>query len=65
MRRENAEITEIMATSRDYDELTHVWKAWRDASGKLMRDKYIEFYGYINKAAELNGNTDNNRARKE
>ncbi|KAK7872177.1 hypothetical protein R5R35_001739 [Gryllus longicercus] len=48
-------IEEIISKSRDYDELTYVWKAWRDASGKLMRENYKKYVQLNNKAAEMNG----------
>lgn len=44
-----------MATSRDYDELLFVWKGWRDASGKKMRNNYKRYVELSNKAAVLNG----------
>lgn len=44
-----------MATSRDYDELLFVWKGWRDASGKKMRNDYKRYVELSNKAAVLNG----------
>ncbi|KAJ8984248.1 hypothetical protein NQ317_007480 [Molorchus minor] len=34
------EIENIMAKSRDYDELTYVWTAWRDATGAKMKKLY-------------------------
>ncbi|GLH07210.1 Angiotensin-converting enzyme [Gryllus bimaculatus] len=46
---------EIISKSRDYDELTYVWKAWRDASGKLMRENYKKYVQLNNKAAKMNG----------
>ncbi|KAM4622364.1 angiotensin-converting enzyme [Discoglossus pictus] len=53
------DLTEIMAKSRDYDELLFAWKGWRDSSGKKMRDKFIKYVGLSNKAAQLNGYSDN------
>ncbi|NXN80602.1 ACE enzyme, partial [Bombycilla garrulus] len=53
------DLTDIMATSRDYDELLFVWKGWRDASGKKMRNNYKRYVELSNKAAVLNGYEDN------
>lgn len=50
------EMVNIMATSTNYDELQYVWKAWRDASGKHMRDDYQKYVQLVNKAATQNGN---------
>ncbi|NXE97932.1 ACE enzyme, partial [Menura novaehollandiae] len=53
------DLTDIMATSQDYDELLFAWKGWRDASGKKMRNNYKRYVELSNKAAMLNGYTDN------
>ncbi|NXA93401.1 ACE enzyme, partial [Melanocharis versteri] len=53
------DLTDIMATSRDYDELLFAWKGWRDASGKKMRNSYKRYVELSNKAATLNGYKDN------
>ncbi|XP_063259700.1 angiotensin-converting enzyme [Prinia subflava] len=53
------DLTDIMATSRDYDELLFAWKGWRDASGKKMRNNYKRYVELSNKAAVLNGYKDN------
>ncbi|XP_068203987.1 angiotensin-converting enzyme-like isoform X2 [Palaemon carinicauda] len=49
------DLSEILKTSRDNEELTHVWKTWRDHSGKLVRQHYRDFIPLANKAAKLNG----------
>ncbi|GFT09102.1 angiotensin-converting enzyme [Nephila pilipes] len=49
------DVQRILTKSRDYDELTHVWKAWRDAAGKPIREKYLRFVNLSNEAARLNG----------
>ena len=49
-------LTNIMAKSRNYDELTHVWKAWRDSSGKKMRKLFQDSVALMSEAAKLNGN---------
>uniref|UniRef100_A0A803W0Y4 Angiotensin-converting enzyme n=1 Tax=Ficedula albicollis TaxID=59894 RepID=A0A803W0Y4_FICAL len=53
------DLTDIMATSRDYNELLFAWKGWRDASGKKMRNSYKRYVELSNKAATLNGYKDN------
>lgn len=50
-----AGIEEVISTSRNYDELTYVWKAWRDASGAKMRDDYKKYVELSNLAANMNG----------
>lgn len=49
------DLERIMVTSRDYGELEHVWKMWRNASGRPIRDHYKQFVSLANKAARLNG----------
>ena len=41
----------IMAKSRDYDTLLHVWKGWRDAVGRPMKPLYEKFVKLINVGA--------------
>uniref|UniRef100_A0A8C6N882 Angiotensin-converting enzyme n=1 Tax=Melopsittacus undulatus TaxID=13146 RepID=A0A8C6N882_MELUD len=53
------DLTDIMATSRDYDELLFAWKGWRDASGKQIKNNYKRYVELSNKAAVLNGYSDN------
>uniref|UniRef100_A0A663F7S2 Angiotensin-converting enzyme n=1 Tax=Aquila chrysaetos chrysaetos TaxID=223781 RepID=A0A663F7S2_AQUCH len=55
----SSDLTDIMATSRDYDELLFAWKGWRDASGKKIKNNYKRYVELSNKAAVLNGYTDN------
>ncbi|XP_072417140.1 angiotensin-converting enzyme isoform X2 [Chiloscyllium punctatum] len=52
------DLTEIMATSNDYNELLFAWKGWRDASGKKMRTNFERYVALSNKAARLNGHAD-------
>ncbi|XP_035233433.1 angiotensin-converting enzyme-like [Stegodyphus dumicola] len=52
------ELTEILATSTDYDELKHVWSGWRNATGRKMKDKYVKYVKLSNKASRLNGFSD-------
>ncbi|XP_014329010.1 angiotensin-converting enzyme [Xiphophorus maculatus] len=53
------DLQRIMAESRDYDELLFAWKGWRDAAGKVIRDDYKRYVELANKAATLNGHSDN------
>ena len=46
---------EVISKSRNFDELTYVWKAWRDASGAKMRDDYKKYVELSNLAAQKNG----------
>ncbi|GAB1609324.1 angiotensin-converting enzyme-like [Argonauta hians] len=45
-------LSQIMAQSRDYDELKLVWKSWRDVSGKKMRKNFIEWVKVSNEAID-------------
>ncbi|CAG0923400.1 unnamed protein product [Notodromas monacha] len=51
------DLENIMATcnsKKDYDLLAHVWKEWRDATGRKMRDKFLEYVQLTNDAAIAN-----------
>ncbi|KAB0802038.1 hypothetical protein PPYR_04224 [Photinus pyralis] len=48
-------IEDVMARSRDYDELQYVWKEWRDATGKKMKDSYKTYVTLSNEVAVANG----------
>ena len=48
-------LTDVLAESRDYNELLGVWKGWRDQTGKLMRTKYTEFVNVMNEAIKFSG----------
>lgn len=50
-------ISYIMAHSRDYGELSYVWKTWHDNVGKDIRSNYVEYVNFMNKAASENGLT--------
>ncbi|KAG8175126.1 hypothetical protein JTE90_010533 [Oedothorax gibbosus] len=52
------DLQRILAKSRDYDELTYVWQAWREVAGKPLREKYLRFVELSNEAARLNGFSD-------
>lgn len=49
------ELTELMAESRDYDRLAWGWEAWRNATGPLMKTKYVELVEKMNEGATDNG----------
>ncbi|KAK4313338.1 hypothetical protein Pmani_015292 [Petrolisthes manimaculis] len=51
-------LTQMMANSRDPDELRYLWRAWREAAGKPIRQKYLRFVQLSNEAARLNGFSD-------
>jgi len=51
----NADVKHIMATSRDWEELTWAWREWRSQTGRKMKNKYSEFVEIHNKAARVNG----------
>ncbi|KAL5009469.1 hypothetical protein ScPMuIL_011774 [Solemya velum] len=41
-------LTELFATSRDYDKLLTAWKLWRDETGKKMKNLYQNFVSLSN-----------------
>jgi hypothetical protein len=45
------EVEAVFAKSRDSKELAYYWQAWRDASGKKMREQFIEVIKLTNEAA--------------
>ena len=48
-------IYRVISSSRNFTELEMIWKGWRDASGKKMKDKYAEFVKLSNEGIkELN-----------
>ncbi|XP_071528879.1 angiotensin-converting enzyme-like [Panulirus ornatus] len=49
------DLEDIFRTSQDYEELSYLWRAWRDASGGKMRDLYKDYVRLSNKAATLSG----------
>lgn len=50
-----SDLQRILTKSRDYDELVHVWKSYRDAAGKPIAEKYLRFVELGNEAARING----------
>lgn len=53
------ELTQILANSRDDEELKHVWVEWRNAVGPHCKRLFEEYVDLSNEAARLNNFTDN------
>lgn len=49
------ELTEILANSRNPEELKYYWEQWRESSGKQMKNMFHEYVNLYNDAAKLNG----------
>ncbi|KAK2171335.1 hypothetical protein NP493_1078g02064 [Ridgeia piscesae] len=52
------ELTEIMSTSRDYDELLWAWLGWRDAIGPRAKPLFTEVVTMLNLVSRQNGFSD-------
>uniref|UniRef100_A0A8C6R1G7 Angiotensin-converting enzyme n=1 Tax=Nannospalax galili TaxID=1026970 RepID=A0A8C6R1G7_NANGA len=52
------DLTNLMATSRKYEELLWVWKKWRDSAGKTILPLFPKYVELTNKVARLNGFAD-------
>ncbi len=52
------DITNILAKSRDYDELLWVWKEWYNATGPKMKSLYRDLVDVINRGAREKGYDD-------
>ncbi|CAK9824619.1 Angiotensin-converting enzyme [Anthophora retusa] len=52
------DISQIMAKSRNWDELQYVWTEWRRRSGMRIKDLYQQLVTLNNEAARLNNFTD-------
>ncbi|XP_022079667.1 angiotensin-converting enzyme-like protein Ace3 [Acanthaster planci] len=48
----------LMASSRDYTELLHLWKSWRDANGPSTRPNFARYVALSNLAANDNDQPD-------
>ncbi|CAK8671725.1 unnamed protein product [Clavelina lepadiformis] len=46
------DLTELMATSRDYQELKWAWKGWYEAAGRPIKNDYEDFVALSNKARQ-------------
>ncbi|XP_077019651.1 angiotensin-converting enzyme isoform X6 [Tamandua tetradactyla] len=52
------ELSKLMSTSRNYEELLWAWKGWRDKAGRTILPFFPKYVEFINKAAKLNGYKD-------
>ena len=52
------ELTEILAKSRNAEELQYYWELWREVSGKKIKEMYKQYVNLYNEAALLNGYED-------
>ncbi|KAJ9598396.1 hypothetical protein L9F63_010918, partial [Diploptera punctata] len=52
------ELVEILRTSRDPEELKHVWVEWRKVSGEQARGMFEHYVALSNEAATLNSSAD-------
>ncbi|XP_057571065.1 angiotensin-converting enzyme isoform X2 [Hippopotamus amphibius kiboko] len=52
------DLTNLMATSRSYEELLWAWKGWRDKVGRSILPYFPKYVELTNKAARLNGYQD-------
>lgn len=48
------DLKNIMAKSRDWEELTYVWTEWRRKSGRNMRELFEQLVDLTNEAARYN-----------
>ena len=51
----HTDLSAIIATSRDWDELVWAWDGWRNVSGDKMPFDYRRMVELLNKAARMNG----------
>jgi len=54
----NPDLTAIMKSSRDEEELRHVWTQWRNVTGRPIKHYYERFVELSNEAAQLNNFSD-------
>ncbi|XP_006897856.1 PREDICTED: angiotensin-converting enzyme-like isoform X2 [Elephantulus edwardii] len=52
------DLTKLMATSRNYEELLWAWEGWRNKVGRSILPSYPKYVELSNKAAKLNGYKD-------
>lgn len=52
------EITNVLAESRDFDELNYYWQQWHNNSGRKIRQQYRKYVELMNKAARANDYSD-------
>ena len=49
-----SDLNVIMARSRDWDELQHVWIEWHRKTGQKIKELYVQLVDLSNYAAQLN-----------
>lgn len=49
------DLSDIMATSRNYKKLLYAWEGWHNAAGNPLRPKYEEFVQLSNEAYSMDG----------
>lgn len=49
------ELKEVLANSRDPEELKYYWSEWRNQTGAKFRDLFLEYVELTNEASRLNG----------
>lgn len=54
----DAEISDIMAKSQNYDELVYTWFMWHNSTGPKMKPLFKKYIELSNEAARLNGFND-------
>jgi len=52
------ELTQLMAESRDYDELLWAWSGWHNVTGRPIKSLYVQLVDAMNEAARDNGQND-------
>ena len=56
-----AELTLLMAQSRNPEELKHAWYEFRRHAGDRVRKEFVEYVALTNEAAKLNSEWDRQR----
>jgi hypothetical protein len=51
----NADLYEMFATSRNYEQLSHAWVEWRKVSGNKYRQEYLDLISIQNEGAQSLG----------
>ncbi|XP_064085534.1 angiotensin-converting enzyme-like [Macrobrachium nipponense] len=52
------DLTKLLATSRNYTLLAHIWESWRTNVARKIRPHYLQYVELKNKGAQLNGRND-------
>ncbi|XP_077290224.1 angiotensin-converting enzyme-like isoform X2 [Arctopsyche grandis] len=53
------EITELLATSQNPEELKHIWVEWHKEAGAKVKDSFTEYVKLSNEAAQINNYSNN------